>query len=292
MQERLELAFRCAPIGVAVLRPDGRLVETNPALRAMLGYSAEELAELTFEQISHPEDQLGAAAIVEALLAGELETNDTVRRYLRRDGTVMFARRVLAMGEDTEGRGRYILLQMEDVTGERLARAELRERQLRDSLTGVATWDSLAYELAVSSTPRSLVVVELRDLSRLNGVLGPSYGDQVLIQAAQRIKLCCRDVDLVVRLDGSEFAVVVRGQVFVASTEFGDTRRITDGPGQKRSVSFSPEGRKLVYACEQDGHWALCEAAIAGDKKTVPHFFNAPRVTTRVLLEVTKDAGR
>ncbi|MDP0880789.1 hypothetical protein, partial [Klebsiella variicola] len=53
----------------------------------------------------------------------------------------------------------------------------------------------------------------------------------------------------------------------------------------KRSVSFSPDGRKLLYACEDSGQWRLCEAALDGDKKAVPSFFNAPRVTTRVLLK-------
>jgi diguanylate cyclase (GGDEF)-like protein/PAS domain S-box-containing protein len=209
IQRRMELAFRCAPIGVAVVNPDGRLIESNPALQTMLGHSAAALGRLTFEDISHPEDRDGVRPLFEALLAGELESHDTVRRYLRSDGSVMFARRVLAMGDDTEGRGQYILLQMEDVTGERLARAELRERQLRDSLTGLATRESLAYELTISTMPRSLVVVELRDLSRLNGVLGPSYGDQVLVQAAERLRLCSRETDLVARLGGNEFAILL-----------------------------------------------------------------------------------
>jgi tricorn protease len=101
----------------------------------------------------------------------------------------------------------------------------------------------------------------------------------------ENLKLSEGATDMAVSPDGSEVAVVVRGQVFVASAEFGNTRRITDGPGQKRSVSFSPDGRKLLYACEVNGQWSLCEAAIQGDKKAVPSFFNAPRVTTKLLLK-------
>jgi Tol biopolymer transport system component/C-terminal processing protease CtpA/Prc len=105
------------------------------------------------------------------------------------------------------------------------------------------------------------------------------------VQAVNKLKLTDGATDMAVSPDGSEVALVVRGQVFVASAEFGDTRRITDGPGQKRSVSFSPDGRKLLYTCEQGGLWSLCEASIAGDKKAVPSFFNAPRVATKVLLK-------
>jgi diguanylate cyclase (GGDEF)-like protein len=113
------------------------------------------------------------------------------------------------VGDGTDSRGQYVLLQLEDVTGERLARDELRERQLRDPLTRLATRESLAYELEISSTPRSLVVVELAELSRINGVLGPSVGDQVLVEAAQRLRACCRDGDLGARLGGAELAILL-----------------------------------------------------------------------------------
>lgn len=115
--------------------------------------------------------------------------------------------------------------------------------------------------------------------------LGLSIGADALAPRVENLKLSDGATDMAVSPDGSEVAVVVRGQVFVASAEFGNTRRITDGPGQKRSVSFSPDGRKLLYACEDSGQWSLCEAALEGDKKAVPSFFNAPRVTTRVLLK-------
>ncbi|MBV8034203.1 S41 family peptidase [Roseateles sp.] len=115
--------------------------------------------------------------------------------------------------------------------------------------------------------------------------VGVGIAADALAPRVENLKLSEGATDMAVSPDGSEVAVVVRGQVFVASSEFGNTRRITDGPGQKRSVSFSPDGRKLLYACEQNGRWSLCEAAIVGDKKAVPGFFNAPRVTTQVLLQ-------
>ncbi len=115
--------------------------------------------------------------------------------------------------------------------------------------------------------------------------IGVSIAADALVPTVENVKLTEGATDLAVSPDGSEVAVVVRGQVFVTSAEFGNTRRITEGPGQKRSVSFSPDGRKLLYACEQEGQWSLCEASIVGDKKAVPSFFNAPRLTTKVLLK-------
>ncbi|MEG1950056.1 MAG: S41 family peptidase [Odoribacter sp.] len=57
--------------------------------------------------------------------------------------------------------------------------------------------------------------------------------------------------------DGEEFALIIRGDVFVANAEFGTTKRITNTPTQERSVEFSADGRSLVYAGERDGHWNI-----------------------------------
>ncbi len=61
---------------------------------------------------------------------------------------------------------------------------------------------------------------------------------------------------------GKEVVFVVRGEVFVTSTEFGTTKRITDTPEQERSVSFSPDGRAVLYASERGGSWNLYQTRI------------------------------
>lgn len=62
--------------------------------------------------------------------------------------------------------------------------------------------------------------------------------------------------------DGKEVAFVIRGDVYVTSVEYATTRRITDTPGQERNVSFSADGRTLVYDSERDGKWQLFTSTI------------------------------
>lgn len=68
--------------------------------------------------------------------------------------------------------------------------------------------------------------------------------------------------EIAVAPNGKEFAIVVRGDIFVANAEFGTTKRITNTAAQERNVNFSPDGRSLVYASERDGQWNLYIARI------------------------------
>ncbi|MDE2275603.1 MAG: PD40 domain-containing protein, partial [Burkholderiales bacterium] len=104
-------------------------------------------------------------------------------------------------------------------------------------------------------------------------------------EAVRHIRLGPEVTEIAPSPDGKEIAFVARGEVFVASTEFGDTKRITDTPEQERSVSFSPDGRHLVFAGEREGSWNLYEASLPGTRKTAPYFFSAAQVPVRLLLK-------
>ena len=73
--------------------------------------------------------------------------------------------------------------------------------------------------------------------------------------------------------NGKEFAYVFRGEIFVSSVEHGTTKRITDTPWQERSVSFSPDGKSLLYAAEVNNSWNIYSKSIVREDE--PYFFNA-----------------
>lgn len=81
---------------------------------------------------------------------------------------------------------------------------------------------------------------------------------------------------------GKEVAFVIRGEVFVTSTDFGTTRRITNTPEQERSVDFAPDGRSIVYAGERDGSWNLYLSKVADEDEL--YFFSATDIEEEVLL--------
>jgi tricorn protease len=91
--------------------------------------------------------------------------------------------------------------------------------------------------------------------------------------------------EMVVSPTGKEIAFVVRGDVYVAGIEHGDTKRITNKTAQARNLSFSPDGRKLVFAAEYNHVWSLYEAAIAQPKEKEPYFSLSTVVDVYPILE-------
>lgn len=85
--------------------------------------------------------------------------------------------------------------------------------------------------------------------------------------------------------DGQEVAFVTRGEIFVTSTDFSRTKRITDTPEQERSVSFSPDGRSLLYAGERDGSWNVYVTRLGDDED----WFYASTVLTEEEIVATDE---
>lgn len=90
--------------------------------------------------------------------------------------------------------------------------------------------------------------------------------------------------NMAVSPDGKEVAIVLRGDVYVTSTKYKTTKRITDTKGQERCLSFSPDGKTLAYDSERDGLWRIYTASIA-PTDTLHGFAYAPKVTEKLVYE-------
>ncbi|RLD56024.1 MAG: peptidase S41, partial [Bacteroidetes bacterium] len=73
--------------------------------------------------------------------------------------------------------------------------------------------------------------------------------------------------EIAVSPDGKEIAFILRGNVFVTSVDYSTTKQITTTPEQERSVSFSPEGKTILYASERDGSWKVYQTKRVDEKE-------------------------
>lgn len=128
----------------------------------------------------------------------------------------------------------------------------VRSLSSSDNGTLAFSWDGEIYTLQPGSEPRKLNI----------DIVADNYdGDLVKNYAYYGAS------DIAVSPEGKEVAIVIRGDLYVTSTDYKTTKRITDTPAQERTASFSPDGRTIVYDSDVDGIWQLFTAKIKNDEE-------------------------
>jgi PAS domain S-box-containing protein len=130
-EERFRLAFDEAPIGVALVALDGRWLRVNRALCQIVGYPAEEMLRLGFQDITHPDDVGADLEAVRRLLSGELETNQVEKRYLHADGHVVWIQLNVSVARDDRGLPLYFITQIQDISGRKATEEKVRSSEER-----------------------------------------------------------------------------------------------------------------------------------------------------------------
>ena len=121
-------AFENAPIGKALVAPDGRFLRVNRVLCEIVGYTEAELLAVSFQDITHEDDLAQDLANVQKMLRHEIQTFEMEKRYLHRRGGVVWVLLTVSMVNDEQGAPAFFVSQMQDITGRR--KAEQRIQQL------------------------------------------------------------------------------------------------------------------------------------------------------------------
>ncbi|MFI5010821.1 MAG: PAS domain S-box protein [Hyphomicrobiales bacterium] len=127
-EARYRATFEQAAIGIAHVALDGGWLAVNDRLCAITGYSRDELLRLRFQDITHPDDLDGNLALVAELLRGGRESLTMEKRYLRKDGAIVWASLTSVAVRDDEGTPAYFISVIEDITEDR--RAALTDARL------------------------------------------------------------------------------------------------------------------------------------------------------------------
>lgn len=210
-ERRFELALAHSPIGMAVVGLDGTFLRTNRALRVMLGYSKRELAELTFQEITHPDDLDADLALLTDCLEGRRRSFRLDKRYIASDGRIVWGALTAVIVHATRNRPRYFVSQIVDVTADRDREAELIRQATTDPLTGIANrsagWNRLERSEATGAG-YGLLFCDIERFKAVNDQYGHRAGDQVLIEVARRLRETVEGRHMVARWGGDEFLVI------------------------------------------------------------------------------------
>jgi diguanylate cyclase (GGDEF)-like protein/PAS domain S-box-containing protein len=152
-EERLAQVFDLAPVGMALVSIEsdsaGRLLRVNAALIAMLGHSEAALLATDFQHLTHPDDLAQNLGLLDEVQAGHSDRYELEKRFLRADGSWIWAHVHAAVVRDADGRPVYGISQVQDVTERRrsaealhASRASLARTQ---ALARIGSWE---YDLA------------------------------------------------------------------------------------------------------------------------------------------------
>ncbi len=109
-------AFNHAPIGMALVAPDGHWLRVNRSICELTGYSGEELMGRRFQDITHPDDLEEDERNVARLLRGEASTYQMEKRYFRKDGSIVWAILSVSLVSDETGQPLLFVSQVQDIT--------------------------------------------------------------------------------------------------------------------------------------------------------------------------------
>ncbi|MFA5348357.1 MAG: PAS domain S-box protein [Methanoregula sp.] len=116
-EEEFRTVFEKGPLGMAISDERFRFIKINPMFCRMIGYSQEELLTKTFTDITHPDHLAGDISQIKRLGAGEIPEYATEKRYIKKNGEVIWASVVVTVVRDLEGKFLYYLALIADISG-------------------------------------------------------------------------------------------------------------------------------------------------------------------------------
>ena len=219
-----EIASHMENTPLAVVEFDARLRirRWSPHAQEVFGWTLEQARGCTALELAfvHPDSVEHVREHTRGLIEGRERRNRVLCRNLTRDGRAIWCEWYNSAFFDEAGQLSSILALGQDVTGRVEAEEQLKRAAVNDALTGLPNRNALAARLehALMRVNRAgdrlaLLFIDLDRFKKVNDTLGHAAGDEVLRQAAARIRACVREVDTVARLGGDEFVVLLETDV-------------------------------------------------------------------------------
>ncbi len=227
-EQRFRGAFGDAPIGMALLSPEGACTKVNQSLCRLLGYDESELIGFDLSRAVHEGDLVEFLSRVGSVIKQNQESFQTEIRLFHKDGRQIWTSTNVSLIEATSENGAQLIVQVQDITEKRNAIEKLRYAAFHDSLTNLGNRTLLLEKLNASlrrskSDPDFRLALAFLDVDRFKSVndsFGHTTGDELLIAIYDRLRNLLGANAIIARLGGDEFTIVM--------TEFPSTEGATE----------------------------------------------------------------
>jgi diguanylate cyclase (GGDEF)-like protein/PAS domain S-box-containing protein len=215
-QSRFESAFAYAPIGMALVDVEGHCLQVNDALCRITGHSRDAFEATTLRAVTHPEDVDLDAESLRELLDGRVSSYQIEKRYRHAWGHYLWGLLTVSLACDAEGKALYVVCQVQDISERKELAQRLEYLIDHDFLTGLANRRRFEQELSREAgrvarygAPGAVLVIDLDNFKDVNDTFGHKAGDDLLKGVAGAVKHRIRQTDLLARIGGDEFGVLL-----------------------------------------------------------------------------------
>lgn len=214
-EAKFRAMFTEAKMGIGIGDLKGNITDANPALQQMFGYTHDEFTSLNVSSMVHPEDAASVWEVYGELVRGERDHFRMEKRFNRRDGGEIWTDLTVSLVRDEVGEPAYQVALLEDVSERRRLQERLEYQAYHDPLTALANRQMVTERLEeVFAGPADqrrvgLCFLDLDGFKVVNDSLGHDVGDQLLKAVASRLTRCCGPGELVARMGGDEFLIIV-----------------------------------------------------------------------------------
>lgn len=279
-EERFRAMFNQAAVGITLVALDGRFFQVNPALCEITGYSHEELIQLNFQEITHPDDLEVDWENARRVLAKEISGYSLEKRYIRKDGSIVWVNLTSSAVWDAKGQPKYALGIIEDISERK--RVETTQKFLVEASTLLAA--SLDYEITLKSVA-NLAVPTLADWCIVDVFREDWSSKQIAIAIADPIKQ--NTLDEIQRryppkTEAKQLVCQLRLGISIFYPEFSDSHLVQMAQNEEhlqllrslgiRSLMVIPVrsrgqlfGAISFFTAESDRHYQQTDLALAED---------------------------
>ncbi|MBN1566398.1 MAG: EAL domain-containing protein [Acidobacteria bacterium] len=224
-----ESAFSNAPIGMALIDMDGRWLEVNNALCRIIGHAEGELKTKALRFFMHPDDIDLDVPLLRQLLDGEISSYQVEKRCLHAWGQFVWMMITVSLVRDEEGRALYLIMQFQDISERKELAGRLEYLADHDFLTGLYNRRHFEQELAHEvdraaryGSPGAVLMIDVDNFKTINDTFGHMAGDDLLKGIAGLLKHRMRHTDILARVGGDEFAVLLPQTNAIQATTAAD----------------------------------------------------------------------
>lgn len=180
--ERYRLIFDYAPIGVSHSNMEGDIFRANSALEDMLGYKADEFAQMKVEALTHPDDWEVEIGLNQELLEGTRDSYTLEKRFFHKNGQIVWGRLNVSIKRDEEGKPEFVIGMAEDITRQKQAEESFRA-VFEHAGIGMTIVDKTDYIIEANLAYQKMVGYNLQELRRMK-IAEFTHPDDAMIDAA------------------------------------------------------------------------------------------------------------